>query len=392
MPTRLRHVVLIYDARSAYDVKVMTGVASYVQETTEWNVYIEESALRDQRLPYLRSWRGDGIIADFDDPQIAAAVVRSNLPAVGFGSGYGWFERNSTIPYFLTNNEAIAELAASHFLHRGLRNFAYCGYPRSTTNGWSEERERAFVSHVTSRGFACTVYHGHHQTGRQWASLQRSLGEWLVQIPKPFGLMAANDARGRQVLEACRGCGLRVPEDTSVIGVDNDELLCKLSNPLLSSVEQGAKRLGYKAARILDRVMHGRKCETRYVIDPVEVVTRKSSETLAIADAIVVEAMAFISNHCSEGIKVDDVVDAIGISRSGLENRFRNILGYSAHTAIRRLQLHRTKQLILDSNLPLKRIASEAGFRSVQHMTTLFGRAFGQSPAKYRQSVATHLD
>ena len=392
MLTRLRHVVLIYDARSAYDVKVMTGVASYVQETTEWNVYIEESALRDQRLPDLRSWRGDGIIADFDDPKIAAAVLRSNLPAVGFGSGYGWFERNSTIPYFLTNNEAIAALAARHFLDRGLRNFAFCGYPRSTTNGWSDERERAFVSHVTARGFACTVYHGHQQTGNQWASVQRSLGEWLLQIPKPFGLMAANDARGREVLEACRGCGLRVPEDASVIGVDNDELLCKLSNPLLSSVEQGAKRLGYEAARTLDRIMHGKKSAARFVIDPVEVVTRKSSETLAITDAIVAQAMVFISEHCSDGIKVDDVVDAVGISRSGLENRFRNTLGYSAHAAIRQLQLQRTKQLILDSNLPLKRIASEAGFRSVQQMTTLFGKAFGKSPAKYRQSIAPHVN
>ncbi|MBZ5665487.1 MAG: DNA-binding transcriptional regulator [Acidobacteriia bacterium] len=356
-----------------------------MQETMRWNVYIEENTLKDQRLPDLRSWKGDGIIADFDHPKVAAAVVQSKLPAVGFGSGYGWYVPGSQIPYFFANNDAIAALAADHLLSRGLRQFAYCGFPQNPINGWSEERERTFMASVARRGFSCSIYHGRHQTSQRWASVQLSLGKWLQSLPKPVGLMAANDNRGRQVLEACRACGLRVPEDVAVIGVDNDELLCKLSSPLLSSVEQGAKRLGYEAAALLDKIMPGKKASiTRFIIDPVEVVTRGSTEILAIDEPKVAEAVAYISGHFSNRIKVQDVLDAVAVSRSGLENRFKKTLGYSVRTAIRRFQLEQTRRLVSETNLPLKQIASDAGFRSVQHMTTLFGKAFKQSPAKYR--------
>jgi LacI family transcriptional regulator len=293
---------------------------------------------------------------------------------------------NSLIPYFFTNNNAIAQLAAKHLLSRGLRHFAYCGYPRNPINGWSEERERTFVLQVASHGFSCPLYHGHHKDSHDWAGLQRALGEWLISLPKPCGLMAANDNRGRQVLEASRACKLRVPEDVAVIAVDNDELLCGLSSPMLSSIEQGAKRLGYEAASLLENLMDGKKLSgTRWVIDPVGVVPRRSTEVLAIDEPHVSQAMTYISQHFAEGIKAADVIKAAALSRSALENRFKAVLGCTIHTAIRQLQLERTRRLIFETNLPLKQIAVNVGFRSVQHMTTLFGKAIGQSPAKYRQ-------
>jgi len=393
MREHLRKVALIYDARSAYDLKVMTGVAAFVQQSMKWSVYIEENVLKDQRLPDLGSWKGDGIIADFDHPKVAASIVRSKLPAVGFGSGYGWYALASSMPYFFTNNSAIAALAADHLTERGFRNFAYCGYPHNPVNGWSKEREHAFVERLAERRFRCYVYHGHHQSGQRWSAVQRSLGDWLSSLPKPVGLMAANDNRGRQVLEVCRAYQLRVPEDVAVIGVDNDELLCKLSSPVLSSIEQGAKRLGFEAAALLDRIMENKRSRrafgTRFVIDPVEVVARSSTEVLATDDPKVVEAMAFVAQHFSEGIKVRDVVKALAVSRSSLENRFKDALSCSIRVAIRRFQLERTRRLISETTVPLKQIAAETGFQSVQQLTTLFGRAYGQSPARYRANVAS---
>lgn len=388
MPQRVRQVALIYDARLAYDLKVMTGVAAYLKQRPHFSVYIEENALKDQRLPDLRSWGGDGIIADFDDPAIAAAVVQSRLPSVGFGSGYGWYAPGSPIPYFFTNNSAIANLAADHLMDRGLRHFAYCGYARTPINGWSQEREEAFSARVAGRGFPCRVYRGQRTTGRQWASIQRSLAAWLTSLPKPLGLMAANDNRARQVLEACRACGLHVPREVAVVGVDNDELLCQLSSPLLTSVEQGAKQLGYQAAELLDRLMHGKKPKKRrFVVDPVGVVDRQSTNLVAIADAIVAKAMAFIQDHAPDGIKAQDVLDTVAISRSGLEMRFKASLGYTVRAAIRQTQLERVRRLIAETSLPLKQIAAGTGFRSVQHMTMLFAKAFGTTPAQYRHTV-----
>jgi LacI family transcriptional regulator len=378
---KIRHVALIYDATRAYDLKVMTGVAAYLQEGAGWNVYIEENSLKDQRLPDLRTWKGDGIIADFDNPRVAAAVVESKLPAVAFGSGYGWYAPESRIPYFFTNNRAIAHLAADHLLDRGFRNFAYCGYPRTLINGWSEERERAFVARLKRRGLACQVYRG----GHGWTAMQRALGEWLEALPKPLGVMAANDNRARQVLEACRAQSLRVPEEVAVIGVDNDELLCQLSSPLLTSVEQGARRVGHEAAVLLDRIMDGRKPRRRrLVIDPMGVVTRHSTDILAIQDPVAAKAMAFVWEHALRGIKVKDVAEAVTCSRAALETRFKAALGYSVHTAACNVRLEQARRLVRDTNLSLKQIAANTGFKSVQHMTTVFGRAFGQPPAGYR--------
>jgi LacI family transcriptional regulator len=382
-----RRIALIYDARLTYDLKVMTGVAAYLQEGHHYSVYIEESALKDQRLPDLRSWEGDGIIADFDDPAIARLVTQSRLPVVGFGGGYGWYVEGA-IPYFYTNNKAIATLAANHLLDRGFKHFAYCGYARSPINGWSQEREDVFVKYIKKRAGSCAVFQDFQRSNHNWAAVQRSLGEWLRKLPKPLGVMAANDNRGRQVLEACRTYKLAVPDDVAVIGVDNDELLCRLSSPPLSSVEQGARRLGYAAAALLDRIMQGRNPRRRHlVIDPTSVVTRQSTDVLAIDDPKVAQAMAFIRDHASDGIKVRQVVGAVAISRSGLETRFASALGYTIRTAIRHTQLERAKRLVSDTDMPLKQVASETGFRSVQHMTTLFLKAFGQTPGKHRRAA-----
>ena len=324
----MRRVALIYDATMAYNLRVIGGVAAYLQEGTKWNVYIEENALKDQRLPDLGAWEGDGIIANLDHPNVAMAVVKSKLPTVGFGSGYGWYAPESDIPYFFTNNQAIARLAAEHLLERGFRYFAYCGYPRTPINGWSGKREREFAERVSVRGYPCRIYRGRHRNSLRWAHIQKALCAWLVSLPKPVGLMAANDNRARQVLEACRVCGLRVPEEIAVIGVDNDEVLCRLSSPLLTSIEQGAARIGYEAAALLDRIMSGKtSAKRRYVIDPEGVVTRLSTDVIPVEDPQVAKAMSFIWEHACDGIKVPDVVAAVAASRSGLEARFKTALG-----------------------------------------------------------------
>ena len=388
MPRPIRRVALIYDARLTYDLKVMTGVAAYLQEGHHYSVYIEESALKDQRLPDLRSWSGDGIIADFDDPAVARLVMQSGLPAVAFGGGYGWYVEGSPIPYFYANNQAVARLAADHLLERGFKHFAFCGYARTAINGWSHERQEAFVAHVEAQGGRCAVFPDRQRPARQWAALQRAMGEWLRKLPKPLGVMAANDTRGRQVLEACRAHDLNVPDEVAVIGVDNDELLCRLSTPPMSSVEPGARRLGYAAAAHLDTIMQGRKPRRKhFVIDPTGVVTRQSTDMLAIDDQKVAQAMGFIREHACDGISVPQVVGAVAISRSGLETRFAKVLGYTIRSVIRRTQLERANHLVSETDMPLKQIASDTGFKSVQHMTTLFVKAFGDTPARRRRAL-----
>ena len=383
----MRQVALIYDGKLPYDLKVMSGVAKYIQEGADFILYTEEDALKNQRLPDLRSWHGDGIIADFDAPNVAAAVQRSRLPAVGFGGGFGWYSKDSGMPYFFSDQAKIGEIAAGHLIERGFRNFAYCDYARSATNVWSEERQNSFATTLAKHGLSCSVYRPKHKTTRQWNSMLSSIGSWLLSLPKPVGVLGANDRRAYHVLEACRASQIRVPEEVAVLGVDNDEMLCQLSNPALSSIEQGAKTIGYEAALLLESMMSGaRPRKIHHVISPIGIVTRRSTDVLAIEDEISANAMIYIRSHFHTGISVADVVSAVGTSRSTIESRFKASVGQSVHDIIRKIQLDRARELISETNVAIKEIASNTGFRSVQHMTRLFGDAFGQTPAKYRKS------
>lgn len=384
----MRHVALIYDGKLPYDMKVMSGVALYMQEGADFITYTDEDALKDQKLPDLRTWHGDGIIADFDDPKVAAAVLRSKLPAVGFGGGYGWYTPGRGIPYFFSDQCKIGEMAAEHLMDRGFRNFAFCDAAQSSTNVWSKERCRAFAARLQKRGFSCSVYHPQHKTMRRWSSVLASLGKWLESLPKPTGIMGANDRRAYHVLEACRTYHIHVPEEVAVIGVDNDEMLCQLSNPALSSIEQGAKQIGYQAAALLDRMMDGHRPRREdIVVPPIGVVTRKSTDVFSIEDRLAKQAMEYIRAHAHKGIAAANVVKVLGISRSTLDSRLRSSTGHSVHDIIRTVRLDRARYFVAETNLGIKAIAANTGFKSVQHMTTLFGKAFGQTPAEYRKNL-----
>ena len=153
-------------------------------------------------------------------------------------------------------------------------------------------------------------------------------------------------------------------------------------------MEQDAKRIGYEAAALLDRMMQGRKPHQRhFLIDPVGIVTRRSTDILAVEDRVVAEALVFIQSNACRGIKVLDVINTLAISRSGLETRLKAAMGYTIHAAIRKAQLQRARHMITETNLAMKQIAAGTGFKSVQHMTTLFGKTFGQTPAKYRKAI-----
>ncbi len=381
----IRRVALIYDAKLPYDVKIVEGVAQYVQKVRNWNIYIRENALHDQRLPELHTWKGDGIIADFDDPRVAHQIQKAKIPAVGFGSGYGWYDPSSGIPYFFSDNRAVARLAAEHLKDCGFRRFAFYGYVENRTNGWSDEREVAFAECVKAAGgkfWSCR--RGRAWTIR-WNSLQEQLHRWLETLCKPIGILAANDKLARQLLEVCHTSGVRVPEDVAVVSVDNDEMLCQLCSPPLSSIELGCRRIGYLAAALLDRMMSGQPpTRHKYVIPPEKIVIRRSSDVVAVEDSEVAAALTFIRNHMHRSFRVSEVVAAVSVSRSNLERRFKSLTGRTIREEIGRVRLQNVQQLISTTHLPLKQIAVQSGFRTVQHMTDAFGQHLGITPAAYR--------
>ena len=218
-----------------------------------------------------------------------------------------------------------------------------------------------------------------------WEEEIERVARWVKGLPKPLGIMAGNDIRGIQMLDACRRAGVAVPEEAAVVGVDNEELVCLLAYPPLSSVIPDAYRVGYEAAGMLDLMMKGQPVsELLRTIPPLSVATRQSSDVTAIANPCVAKAMQFIREYACQGIGVDDVLDHLTVSRSILQRLFRKELGRSILDAITAVRIQRVKELLTETDLSMAEIAERAGYAYVEYLSTSFRRRTGQSPSAYR--------
>jgi LacI family transcriptional regulator len=389
-----RHVILFLDTTNPHQRKIAQGVATYAHQQGNWIFdFVQDPA---ENLPYLNydplenpiglgRRLADGIIAHFPTRQSAKTIHRLKIPIVGIELDWGWSDPSWGIPYLATDNDAIGCLGARELIERGFKRLAFCGIPRTRFTGWSEQRQAAFEQYAREAGVPCSIFPLASPPNDSGAKLHKRLSAWVKSLGKPVGLMACYDVRARHILTVCRELDLPVPEDVAVIGVDNDELLCELTSPPLSSIEQGNRTIGYQAAALLDRLMAGRKApQLKYVVQPEGVVTRRSSDSLAIDDVDVAEALRFIRRHACEGIQIGDVVQAIAVSRSTLGRRFQALIGRTIHAEILRVQIDRARQLTAATDLPLNQVAMQAGFRYLQHMITIFRRYTGQTPSEYR--------
>jgi len=387
-------VAVVVDPSLSYDREIAKGVAQYAREVGDWRLYVEEE--QDRRLPDFDAWPGQGIIASFDTKRVAERVMAAGLPIVAVGGGGGAFDAASGIPYVDTDNERIAILAAEHLLERAIPHFGFYGLSPSRVTVWSDARHEAFAHRLHAAGRSVGTLLARHDSTR-WSLLQDELKTWLAALPKPVGVMACDDVRARHVLEACRSLGLRVPHDVAVIGVDDDEFVCELSDPPLSSVAQAARRVGHEAARLLDQLMRPTRFtgdETmagpvpqRMVVPPVGVVARRSTDTLAVDDPVIAAAIRSIREQAVKGLEIAELVTASKLSRWQLEDRFRRVVGRSIHDDMLHVRLNEARRLITTTDLPLKQIAPRSGFRSVAYMTTLFRRHFHTTPAALRTSA-----
>ena len=247
--TPRRKVAVILQLWQNFDRGILQGIASYVREGHDWSVFVEE--VEHQRIPDFKAWDGDGLIVNFDNPHVVRALRGVDKPIVAVGGGGGWHDPASGVPYVATDDVTIGRLAAEHLMDCSLRNFAFCGYPKNRTNVWMMNRKQGFTERLAKAGFSCHCFHGRHTTATHWQDVLSELSAWLRKLPLPVGIMGCYDYRARHVLEACKALGLRVPDDVALIGVDND-IICELADPPLSSIEQGRSRIGYSAAATLE--------------------------------------------------------------------------------------------------------------------------------------------
>lgn len=377
-----RHVALLVETSRAYGRNLLKGVNRYIAEHEHWSLFLELRAL-DSHVPrWLSTWKGDGIVARTGSAAMAEAIAATGLPGVEL--------RASKIPHGLPfvgcDNSDLGQIVADHFIENGFRNFAVF---HLDTERYFEERRDNFREYLASRGHTCLEHHApnHGERPANWERHQADVAAWVASLPKPVGILACTDQLAFWLLDACRRAGVAVPEEVAVVGVENDETLCTMARPQLSSVAFDGERVGYEAAALLDKLMAGEPPPPEPVLVPPKgLVVRQSSDITAIEDPEIAAAVRYIREHACHGINVSDIVKHVGLSRSFLERSMRVAIGRTPREEIARVRFGRVQGLLADTELSLASIANRCGFEHPQYMAEVFKKHFGITPGAYRTS------
>jgi len=379
MKSSVPRIMVLTDPARGYDRALMQGMAHYVHTSGPvqlfrpppfW-VHWDEFSLVD----FIRESKVDGIIMiERDDmeqllllgiPIMVSPYTRRRIPGA---------------INLVTDHAAVGRMAAEYMIRSGFRQFAFCGYKGMF---WSDDRLTGFRERLAEAGFAPETYLG---TEISPGDEKVRLLIWLNNLPRPTGIMACADERGQELIELCVSCGLRVPDEIGVIGVDDDQLLCDLAPVPLSSVASTAERCGFKAIeRIVELVRGGKKLpELDIVVEPSYCVGRLSTDFINTEDPALAKAIRFIREHVRGSVNVEDVARAAGLSRRVLEKRFKRNLGVSVYAEIRRTKVDLFSRLLLESNRTVSEIAEQLGFEGIEHVSRYFKAHTGMTPREYR--------
>lgn len=379
---------MIIESTASYGRELIRGIVRYSRMHGPWFfpwVFYNDDVCHIERmrertdLDYLRRWCPDGIITR--DAKDIGRLTRLNIPlfvAVGM---------NPPDPHLnniTTDDITIGRMAAEHLLERGFRYFGFCGFDDMV---WSRQRCESFIARIAEAGFQTNIYkQPKSRAARTWDREEIILMKWLRELPKPVGVMACNDRRGQHLTEACAKAKLEVPYEVAIIGVDNDDHVCDISNPPLSSVALDVERAGFQASELLDRMMSNKKMKPQMVVVcPTRVVTRQSTNIVAVDDALVSLALHFIHQNANRPIQVNNVIKDLKVSRNCLNEKFMKTLRRSVYDEIKRVRIDLISQMLLETHLPVSDIALSLGYNSTNHIARYFKHRMGMSPQEYRK-------
>ncbi len=377
---KLRRVALLIEPTHEYGRGLLRGIARYMRAHEYWRADLV--ALRESSWADVSRRRGqyDGIVF-----RSTGGGLREQLPEGVPGVDVSAWFVNDTYPAVMTDDRAVGAMAAEYFMDLGHKEFAFFAVePRHD----AEERLQGFTEKLVNSGHRVhqRVLPAHGAGTVDSEDMARRLVGWLGDLPKPVGLLGFNDHSARVVAEACQQAGILVPEEVAIVGVDNDALICEFAATPLSSVEQNSERIGFQAADILARMMAGKRVSRKTtLVPPSRVVVRRSSDVLAIEDASVAQAVRFIRDHADEGLRVEDVLDHLEVSRRSLELRFRKTLSRTPAEEIRRARVERAKVMLTETELRIGQISDRLAFGNPKVFVTVFRRETGMTPSEYRR-------
>jgi len=377
-------VALLFNANKIYDRGVIEGVGQYIQASQcSWDIFVEDDFVYHRNT--IESLSIDGIIADFDDPETVELLQNVNVPIIAVGGSYQNPRFYPNLPYVATDNYALVEMAFLHLKQKGINRFAFYGYPADTPKHWALERQHAFLQLMEKYEQESYYYLGDQTHSHNWVESQEKLAQWIKTLPDYTGIIAVTDARARHLLQACEHLKIAVPEQLCIIGIDNEELIQYLSRISLSSVQQGTAQIGYQAAKLLHKCLNGIKVAHKpLLIAPLKVAERRSTDYRSLQDPFVIQAMHFIRHRACQGIKAEQVLDHLRISRSNLESRFKQEMHKTIHQVIHEEKLARAQYMLRSTEVPIQEVAEICGYPSLQYFYAVFKKEFGVTPKEFR--------
>jgi len=377
MSRSIKHVAVILPDEPGYSNRVRRGMGLYALKTECWT--FEFMWGFEEAAETLKRHKPDGIIVDPRWYQWISRLNRLDVPLVTVTKVPGEPEAN----YVGVDEPAVGRMAAGYFRKSGYTNLGFCGYPN---NFYSEGREEGFRDELAGTGVKLQLFKELFDTNEQAYQGELKLRQWIDTLSKPVAIFACHDALALRLLQICRYANIRVPYDVAILGVDNREDLCEFSHPPLSSIDTGPERIGYEAAVLLDKLIHSESAPSSPVlIPPLEVVTRQSTDVMAVYDEIMIESLQFIRDNAARPIGVEDILRVVPAGRRKLERLFRKTLGRSPLSEIRRQHVERAKRLLSQTDMSMYEIAKACGFPHGPHMAKVFRSETGMTPTQYRK-------
>jgi LacI family transcriptional regulator len=377
----IRRILLLVETSRTYGRSIAEGIARYALENGPWSIQFEERAVDSSPPKWLEEWRGDGIISRTVSLKLAKMLWATKRPMIELFGG-----PKICNPHVRTDTLIGGRMVVEHFLKCGLRRFAHFAYEDTW---WIESQREDFHKAADEKGCPCYCYQAPamRRSVPVWHERYRlRLIKWLRSLPRPIGILAAVDLHAARLLDVCRELDIAVPEEVAIVGIGNDPVICETTHPTLSSLDLDGRRVGYEAARLLDQKMAGKKLKDTLYVSPGHVAVRQSTDTLAVEDEDLVQAMRFIREFACTGIDVARVADEVGLSRRVLERRFHEHLGFAPKKEIMRIRIEHAKTLLARTDKTIESILRKSGFHSVAHFTVAFHRETGMTPNAYRQT------
>jgi len=376
-------IILLSDFEEQYGKDLLRGITRYSKDHGAWTfcrmpTHYRETLGMEVILSWAREWEADGVIGLFENSDEAKIFTQAGIPVIA----QDFKERLSGIPSITGGYRETGRLGAEYFLKKGFKHFAFYGFNNIV---WSRERALGFGERVREAGYDVHYYEHKDSRSMLWYYKPSELSRWLNALPKPICLMTCDDNQGHHITEACRHVGIRIPEEVAVLGVDNDEMICDLSDPPLSSIALDVEKGGYDAAKLLDHmIQHGTKHFYDVVVRPTQVITRHSTDIYATNDDHIASSLKYIHQNIDKNLHVDEVVKQVPLSRRALEKRFLEITGYPIYKYIFNLRIEKFTQKLLDTDMSVFEIALDMGLGDSKNIARQFRQAKGCSPSAYR--------